>query len=125
ALPIFAAMPYGCTAPVRPGLRVTRHRLDVPYDVIGGLRISTPEETLVGCAALLRLLDIVVLIESAMRARDLDLLSLCIASTRHRRGVGVLRQALGLVDPGAESVPETLFRLLHVACDLDVVTQHP
>src|SRR5690349_3553031 len=57
-LPVCAAMPYGVTAPVRPGqLRVTRHRLPPPHDVRRGVRVATAAETLLTCAPLLSLLD--------------------------------------------------------------------
>lgn len=125
ALPVCLAMPYGVTAPVRPGqLRVTRHRLAPPHVVRDGVRLATPAETLLTCAPLLSLLDLVVLVDSALRARDIELLELHLACRQHRRGVGRLRQAVALADPEAESVMETLLRVLHVVCGFDVESQH-
>lgn len=124
-LPVCAAMPYGATAPVRPGqLAVSRHRLPPPYVVKDGLRLTTPAETLLTCAPLMGVLDLVVLVDSALRAGDVELLELWMLWSRRRRGVPVLRQALLLADPQAGSVMETLLRVLHVVCDLDVETQY-
>lgn len=124
-LPVCAAMPYGVTAPARPRqLRVTRHRLPPPHDVRRGVRVVTAAETLLTCAPLLSLLDLVVLVDSALRARDIELLELHLICRQHRRGVGRLRRAVALADPEAESVMETLLRVLYVVCGLDVETQH-
>jgi hypothetical protein len=124
-LPVCAAMPYGATAPVRPGqLRVTRHRVPPPHDVLRGVRVTTAAETLLTCAPLLALLDLVVLVDSALRARDIELLELHLVCRQNRRGVGRLRQAVVLADAQTDSVMETLLRVLYVVCGLDVETQH-
>jgi very-short-patch-repair endonuclease len=124
-LPVCAAMPYGATAPVRPGqLRVTRHRLPPPHDALRGLRVTTASETLLTCASLLSLLDLVVVVDSALRARDVELLELHLLCRQRRRGVGRLRQAVALADPESDSVMETLLRVLHVVCGVEVETQH-
>jgi hypothetical protein len=118
-------MPYGATAPVRPGqLRVTRHRVPPPHDVLRGVRVTTAAETLLTCAPLLALLDLVVLVDSALRARDIELLELHLVCRQNRRGVGRLRQAVVLADAQTDSVMETLLRVLYVVCGLDVETQH-
>ena len=60
-LPVCVAMPYGLTAPTRPGqLRATRHKLAPPLVVRGGLRLTDPGETLLTCAAWMSVLDLVV-----------------------------------------------------------------
>lgn len=124
-LPVSAAMPYGVTAPLRPGqLRVTRHRLAPPHEVDQRVRMTTAAETILTCAPLLSLLDLVVLVDSALRARDIELLELHLVCCLHRRGVGRLRRAVALADPEAESVMETLLRVLYVVCGVDVETQH-
>lgn len=125
ALPVCVAMPYGLTAPARPGaLRVTRHRLVPPHEVRGGLRLTTAAETLLTCAPLVSLLDLVVLVDSALRAGDIELLELHLVCRHHRRGVGRLRDAVALADSGADSVMETLLRVLHAVCGVEVDTQH-
>lgn len=124
-LPVCMAMPYGVTAPVRPGrLRTTRHRLPPPYETLRGLRTTTAAETLLTCAPLLSLLDLVVLVDSALRAGDLELLELHLICRLHRRGIGRLRRAVALADPDSESVMETLLRVLHVVCGLEVESQY-
>ena len=124
-LPVCVAMPYGVTAPVRPGqLRATRHRLPPPHDVRRGVRVATSAETLLTCAPLLSLLDLVVLVDSALRVRDIELLELHLICRQHRRGVGRLRQAAALADAQTDSVMETLLRVLYVVCGLEVETQH-
>lgn len=125
ALPVCVAMPYGLTAPTRPGqLRVTRHHLAPPLLVRDGLRLTSPGETLLTCAAWMTVLDLVVLIDSALRAGDIELLELRLLSRHHRRGIGRLRRAVALADAGAGSVMETLLRVLLVVCGLDVVSQY-
>ena len=123
-LPVFASMRQGQTAPFRPGLCVTRHRTGPVYDELDGLRVARPCEVIVACARFLSVLDLVVIIDSALRSRQVELLELWIASTRLRRGTPQLRRALLLADGGAGSVMETLLRVLHVVGGHDVVTQH-
>lgn len=123
-LPVDVAMPYGCTAPVRPGLRVTRHRLEARHHGIAGLRVCSTADTILTCAAVLSELDLVVLVESAIRAGDLELIEAWMLTTHHRRGVRRLRAAMRWVAAGAESVPESLFRVLHQVTGHEVRTQH-
>lgn len=124
-LPVCVAMPYGRTAPVRPGrLRTTRHRLPPAYELRQGVRTTTAAETLLTCAPLLSLLDLVVLVDSALRAGDIELIELHLVCRLRRRGIGRLRRAVALADAGAQSVMETLLRVLHEVCDLETETQH-
>ena len=123
-LPVFAAMPEGRTAPGSPALSVSRHRDPPPYDVVQGLRVTRPAETLLTCASVLDLLDLVVVVDSALRAREVELLELWAAAGRRRRGAPRLRRALALADPLAESVMETLLRVLHQSCGVPVRAQH-
>ena len=122
--PVCVAMPEGCTAPTAPGLRVTRHRDPPAYDLIDGLRVTTAAETVLTCAPLLGVLDLVVLLDSALRAGDVELLELRMLAGRRRRGVRTLRRSLVLVDAGTESVMETLLRVLLTVCGHDVRSQH-
>jgi hypothetical protein len=123
-LPVFAAMDYGRTAPVRPGaIKVTRHRQVPPAELVHGLRVTTPAETILTCAAYLSVLDLVVIIGSALRAKEIELIELWMTTPEHRRGIGRLRLAMALIDPMAESVMEDLLRVLHVVCGIDVVSQ--
>ena len=124
-LPVNVAMPSGLTAPTRPGLiKVTRHKLPPPHDLLAGIRVTTAAETIRTCAPWLSLLDLVVLVDSALRSREIELLELWLSARDHRRGAPMLRRALALVDAGAASVMETLLRVLLVVCGHDVLTQH-
>lgn len=107
-----------------PGIRVTRTAGPVPADEREGLRVTTPAHTLLACARDLGLLDLVVLVDSALRAGCPvgDVRAVC---TPRRRGVVGLRRALELADPRSESPWETLLRLMHVAFEAPVVPQHP
>lgn len=123
-LPVFVAMPYRATAPVRPGLHVTRHRQTPPGRPLQGLRLATPSESLLAAATLLELLDLVILVDGALRSGDVELLELWAIAGQHRRGAPRLRKALLLADGGSESVMETMLRLLHVSTGIEVRTQH-
>lgn len=124
-LPVSVAMPYGLTAPVRPGrIRTTRHRMAPAHELLRGVRTTTAAETLLTCAPLLSLLDLVVVVDSALRAGDIELLELHLTCRPHRRGIVRLRRAVALADPGSESVMETLLRVLHVVCGLEVESQY-
>jgi hypothetical protein len=68
--------------------------------MVEGLRASSAAETLLACACDLGLLDLLVLVDSAL-----------------------LRPALTYADGRAESAYEVLLRMLHVECGLDVEPQ--
>lgn len=124
-LPVCVAMPYGVTAPVRPGqLRTTRHRLAPPSEILRGVPTTTAAETLLTCAPLVSLLDLVVLVDSALRSGDIELLELHLVCRLHRRGIARLRRAVALADPASESVMETLLRVLYLVCGLRVESQY-
>lgn len=124
AMPVCAAVRTRDPHPVRPGMLVTRHRGRPAYDVIGGLRVATPAEIIVWCARWLEVLDLVVLIDTALR-HGMRREDLVVAARQRRRGVPRLREALRLSDPRAESIWETLRRLLHVVCGIEVEPQTP
>lgn len=75
------------------------------------------------CARHLALLDLVVLVDSALdtgTSRE----EIAEAAAARRRGAPALRRALALSDGRSESPYETLLRLLHVMCDIEVQPQH-
>ena len=79
------------------------------------------------CAQDLGLVDLVLLVDAAAYAGDIDLSELRVAlrnSLRGRRGVAPLRRALDLADDRSESPWETLLRLLHVVCGIEVEPQY-
>ena len=107
-----------------PGIRVTRTAGPVPVEDRDGVRVAAPAHALLACARDLGLLDLVVLVDSALRTGCTigDVRAVC---TPRRRGVVGLRRALELADPRSESPWETLLRLMHVTFDAQVVPQHP
>lgn len=92
---------------------------------VHGIPTSSPEWTIVEAAEHLRLLDLVVLIDGALHQGATTLERLREAMVPGRRGVRVLRQALGLADPRSESPWETVLRLVHVLSNIPVRTQVP
>lgn len=125
--PVFAAVSAPDPIVRRVGLVTSQLRrvADQPPWMIDDLPVDRPEEVLLRCARDLDLLDLVVLVESALRAgdvtrRDLDR----IAGTR-RPGVRMLRQAVALAEPRSESPMETLLRLFLWCADVAVEVQSP
>ena len=123
ALPVLVDQPESEHRTRLPGIRVTRTTGPVPTTELDGLRVTTAPQTLLACARDLALLDVVVLVDSALRAgcRPEDVRAVCLP---RRRGVVVLRQALALADPRSESPWETLLRVMHVVLGAPVVPQH-
>jgi len=79
---------------------------------------------LLACARDLGLLDVVVLLDSALHLDHCTRGDVVKAAARRRRGAPRLRAALDLADRRAESAWETLLRILHVTCEIDVEPQH-
>ena len=88
-----------------------------------GLRLAPPAEALLACARVVCLLDLVVLVDSALHQGDCTLDELRAVVARRRRGAPLLRRALDLADGRSESAFETLLRLLHIACGVAVEPQ--
>lgn len=122
-LPLLVDQPATTHRTRRPGVRVTRTHGPVPATDVRGVRVADPAHTLLACARDLALLDLVVLVDSALRSSCTveDVRAVC---TPRRRGVVALREALMLADPRAESPWESVLRLMHVAFDVQVVPQH-
>lgn len=110
--------------PLRPGIRTVRLKRPGTVDTLDGVRVVSALEILVACARDLGLVDLVVLLDGAARAGDADLAELArdVRSLRGRAGLPALRQAIDLADPRSESPWETLLRILHVVCGVEV---HP
>lgn len=123
-LPVFVGMNGSQNAPRRPGLNITRRVVAPPAERMHGLWVATPAETIMACAADLAVIDLVVLIDSALHAGEVTLEVLEGLARMHRRGTPRLRQALQLVDARSESPWETLLRLLHVLAGVPVEPQH-
>jgi hypothetical protein len=80
-------------------------------------------ETLLACARDLGLIDLVVLLDCVLHLRLVDRDELERVASQHRRGAPALRRALLLADGRSESPWETILRLFHVVCGLEVWPQ--
>ena len=103
----------------RSGLYV-RRSANTEVQEIGGIPIVSASITLLELASDLTLVDLVPLVDCALRngttAEEID------AATRLRsRGSRTLRRALALSDPRSESWWESVLRLMHVAAGLGPV----
>lgn len=123
-MPVFVAQPQGINPPQRPGLNVTRHSTEPAFSIHRGLRLATAPESLLACARDLSLLDLTVLVDSALHSRACTLSELHRVAQQRRRGSPRLREALPLVDGRSESPWESMLRVLHVCCDIPVEPQY-
>jgi very-short-patch-repair endonuclease len=122
--PLFVAMHDQEARPRRKELRVSRHPRPPARLVHREVSLARPAEVLLACARDLSLLDLVVLIDSALHlghCRTTDLDRVC---TGRRRGAPALRRALAYADGRAESAWESVLRMFHVACEVPVEPQH-
>jgi hypothetical protein len=126
-MPVFMSVGQRDPRPLRSGVRCLRLSLPCAVEVLQGVRIAIPIEILLACAQDLGLVDVVLLIDAAAYAGDIDLADLRVAvatTLRRRRGVAPLRRALALASDRSESPWETLLRLLHVVCGIEVQPQY-
>jgi hypothetical protein len=123
-LPVFTAQSHAESRPQRAGLLVFRHADLVASGTVDGLRVDPPEEVLLSCARHLALLDLVVLVDAALHLGATTPERLQAAALQRRRGAPMLRRALSMADGRSESAWETLLRMLHVACGVEVEPQH-
>lgn len=89
-----------------------------------GLRLASPEWTIVELAEHLRLVDLVVAIDCALQHGHTTIPAIRDTMRAGRRGVRVLRRALLLADGRSQSPWETVLRLLHVFAGFSVEPQH-
>ena len=121
--PVFMALGKNDPRPMRRGVHTSRHISPVEHVVVRGLRVATPAEALVAAARWLALLDLVAVIDNALHLGLVQIDELVATSRSRRPGARALRDALPRVDGGAESLPESLLRVLHVSCGVEVETQ--
>lgn len=121
--PVFLALAKDDPRPMRGGVHTSRHIRPVAYVVVRGLRVATVAEALTAAARWVGLVDLVAMIDAALHLELVAPEDLEAASTSSRPGSRNLRVALGLVDAGAESLWESLLRLLHVVCGIEVESQ--
>lgn len=121
--PVFMALAKDDPRPMRAGVHTSRHVRPVAYDVVRGLRVAVVPEALMATARWVGLVDLVALVDAALYLRLCSLDELEVVSKSRRPGSRPLRAALSLVDGRAESLWESLLRLLHVVCDIEVEPQ--
>lgn len=121
--PVFMAMAKDDPRPMRAGVHTSRHVHPVAYDVVRGLRVAVVPEALTAAARWVGLVDLVALVDAALYLGLVSLGELEVIAMSRRPGSRRLRNALSLVDGRAESLWESLLRLLHVVCDIEVEPQ--
>jgi hypothetical protein len=126
-VPVFAAADVTGSRPRRPGLICSRldrsSRFDTELFRRRGQPVDLPEEVLLRAARDLAMLDLVPLVESALRSRDTTVERLRHFCETTRPGVRRLRLAVSLSDPRSESPWETVLRLFHVLMGIAVEPQ--
>lgn len=89
-----------------------------------GLPLVSCTDALLSMARHLGLVDLLVVLDSALRSGDVTTAELAAATVPRRHGVRRLRAAAGLCDPRSESPYETLLRVLHHVIEVLVEPQH-
>jgi len=117
-------MPSSANGLRRPGVHVTRHRVEVGVEVLDGLRLAPAPEVLLACARHLTILDLVPMLDGALHTGDCRLETVARLAATRRPGAPRLRQALQLADGRSESAWESLLRLLHVCGRIRVEPQY-
>lgn len=123
ACPVFVAMAKNDPRPLRAGVHTSRHLKPIPHVEVRGLRVATVPEALAAAARWVGTLDLVCVIDNALQKKRVSLDELDAVAGSRRPGAAALRQALHLVDGRAESLPETMLRVLHVICGIEVEPQ--
>jgi hypothetical protein len=126
-VPVFAAVHGGERRTRRPGLICSRlvasDVVDRGRRVAHGLPVDAPEEILLRCARDLGHLDLVVLLDSAIRRGDIDRDRMAVLLASRRPGVRALSAAWAAADPRSESGGETVLRIFHEVMDVPVEPQ--
>ena len=122
-LPVVVAVDPGATRPQRVGLLALRLPRAAPGVVDEGLRLDSAVDVLLACAHHLALLDLVVLVDSALHLGACTLDELEAVARSRRKGARLLREALALADGRSESAYETLLRVLLTIAGYEVEPQ--
>ncbi len=121
-VPVFAAV-RGDRRPRRHGLITSRLKHPSPAGVAHSLPVEAPEEILLRAARDLGVLDLVIMLDSALRLGHIDLNRLVEIEASRRPGSVRLRQAHSLADRRAESAGESMLRVLHEVMEVPVTPQ--
>jgi hypothetical protein len=112
-VPVFAAVDERDRRPRRHGLICSRLRRERGSTRRFGLPVDEAEEILLRAARDLGLLDLIVLVDSAIRCGDLDSERMAEVLASGRPGVRMLREAWMRATGLAESAPETVLQQFH------------
>lgn len=124
ATPVFMALGHDDPRPMRSGVRTSRHNRIIDFEVIEGLRCAAAPETLLACARWLCLIDLIVLIDGVLHTGECTVAEIRAVMKPRRPGSKMLDVAMSLADGQSESPFETLSRLLHVFCGIEVESQY-
>ena len=123
---VMAALTEGPRVPRRSGVRLRRVAEPRPGGrVVDGLRLAHPRRLAFDAAAGLPLHEATAALDALVRHRLVDLGDLRQWLTScHDNNVRAVRRAADLVDPRAESLPESITRVHLVEAGFDVVPQY-
>lgn len=122
-VPVFAAVGRTDPRPRRSGLICSRLARSRSVATVRDLPVEPAAEVLLRAARDLGLLDLVVLVDSARRRRDVRDADMQELLSSRRPGVRLLREAWRLSCAKADSAGESVLRLFHVAMDVEVEPQ--
>jgi very-short-patch-repair endonuclease len=122
--PVFMALGLDDPRPMRRGVRTSRHTRPIAFDELAGLRCASIPETLLACARWVSLIDLVVMLDCVLHLEQCTVKEIRSVIRTRRPGARALARALDHADKRSESAYETLLRLLHVLCGIDVEPQY-
>jgi hypothetical protein len=122
-VPVFAAVDLNDPRPRRHGLICSRLVRKRRRFTRFGLPIEEPEEILLRAARDLSLLDLIVLVESALRKGDVDRDRMETLLASRRPGVRMLREAWRRATGRSESAGETVLQQFHVVAEVAFTPQ--
>lgn len=122
-VPVFATTGSSGNVPRRAGLICSRLPRSAGTGLVDGLPVDSPQEVLLRAARDLALLDLVVMVDSALRVGHVNEEGLDEYCHSGRPGSRRLRLAAAMSDARSESPWETMLRLFHAAMDIDVEPQ--
>ena len=122
-VPVFVAVNLKDPRPRRHGLICSRLTCSREPTARSGLPVEEAEEILLRLARDLGLLDMVIVIDSALRMGDVDPVRMERLLRTRRPGVKMLRTAYRMANPLSESGGETVLRVFHEAIDVPVQAQ--
>lgn len=122
-LPTFVAVQESSVRIRRPELRISRHPRRPAAVLLDDLRVAPIAEAALACARDLGTLDLVVLLDSALHLDKCTLAEFEAVAATGRPGARRLRDSLRWCDERSESAWESLLRILHTACGVEVEPQ--